>query len=215
MKKNLLALLIFTVFLSGCSKNTGNSEEDAVKLNKEKKSYNDFLGLSYTIPKGWWIYEISEENLSDSRGVVLDPVSMDIFYNEFNDRNYSNIWLASFGNLKSSSSDNHLGFTLNAWNVDGIDSMSGFVRYLEIYMLEPTEEAEYELTDSEEITINGKVFEMRDFLVKREQDDYQIMTLCCEAKNGYFFISFVDYWPENTGAKKTIIESIGKAIEFY
>ena len=82
-------------------------------------------------------------------------------------------------------------------------------------MLEPTENEDYSLLETEQVNINGKVFELSDYLVSREKDDFNIITLICEVKNGYYFIAIVDYWPENTKAKENIIESVGKAIGFY
>jgi len=229
MKRIVMVLLICMVSLAGCSKaaseiaralsnrSSESQDEDyeAIKLDDDTTFYNDYLGVSYTIPKGWWLYDLSEDNFSEDKGDVSDPILMDIVFNDYSDYNDSLIWLINFGNLESSTRNNHLGFTLEARSLDGTSGITNFKRYFEDYMLEPTENEEYTLIESEQANINGKVFELTDYLVTREKDDFNIVTLICEVKNGYFFIVMVDYWPENTKAKENIIESVGKAIGFY
>ena len=229
MKRMALALLICAVSLAGCSKAASeiarvlssrvsdNQDEDypAVKLDSDTTFYNDYLGVSYTIPRGWWLYDVDEDNFSENKGDTSDPILMGITFDEFNDQHYSMIWLINFGNLENSSRNNHLGYTLEARSLDGLSGMASLKRHFEEYMLEPTESEEYTLLSSEQVSINGKVFELSDYLVSREQDDFNIVTMICEVKNGYFLIAIVDYWPENTKAKEMIIESVGKALGFY
>jgi len=229
MKRMALALLICAVSLAGCSKaaseiarvlsnrsqESGDEDPDAVKLGSDTTFYNDYLGVSYTVPKGWWLYDIDEDNFSETKGDISDPILMGTTFDEFNGQNYSLVWLINFGNLESSSRNNHLGFTLEARSLDGLGGMANLKRHFEDYMLEPTEDEEYTLLGSEQVTIKGKVFELSDYLVSREKDDFNIITLICEVKNGYFFIAIVDYWPENTKAKENIIESFEKAIGFF
>ncbi|GHV85543.1 hypothetical protein AGMMS50230_11510 [Spirochaetia bacterium] len=230
--KRLVLVLLCALSLAGCSKtvaeilgdlggNSGNAgsgtsrEDNAVKLNKEMRYYNDYLGISYRIPKNWWLYEVNDENFSETKGDITDDVSMDIAYGDFGTYNYSNVWLMTFGNLEKSITDNHLGFDLDARFVKGAENITSFMKYFEEFMLEPTEEEDYSLTNSEQLTINGKAFELRDYLVDRKEDDYQIITLSCQIKEGYFFNIIVDYWPENKKAKQAIIDSVSKSIEFY
>jgi hypothetical protein len=89
------------------------------------------------------------------------------------------------------------------------------MNYFEGFMLEPTDEERYRLIDSRQVNIDGKNFELRDYLISRKTVDYSIMTLSCDVKNGYFFNIFVDYWPNNKNAKQQIIDSVTKSIEFY
>jgi len=237
MKRILPLMLIFVIPLAGCSKavrefanvlNTSAlnakansiSEEDedsfdAVKLSRDTKYYNDYLGISYTVPKGWWCYDVDESNLSESRGETGDSILLDVDYGDFKNYSYSKIWLMSFGSLEKSTSDNHLGFSFVARSLNGINNISGFMKYYELYMLEPTDNEEYTLLESEQLNIKGKLFELRDYLVTREKDNFNIITLSCEVKNGYFLNIMVDYWPENKNAKRAIIESVTKGIEFY
>jgi len=226
--KKFVVMLICLAVLAGCNKtindvlesfgsnnSSGDENDGAVKLSKEIAYYNDYLGISYTIPRGWWLYEASGENLGESKGTITDDITMDIDYGKYESYAYSNIWLLSFGNLKESSQDNHLGFYLDAISLEGVNDMAGYMKYYETFMLEPTDDAAYRMTDSRQITIKGKPFELRDYLVSREEDNFQIMTLSCQVKQGYFFNMAVDYWPDNARAKQTIIDSITKAVEFF
>ena len=226
----LISLAAWTVpVLTGCSKtvndvletfgsagSTGvNEEQDAVKLNKETRYYSDFLGVSFAVPKGWWLYEVDENNFSPSKGDTADEISLDMEYGDYEGYTYSLLWLMSFGNLENSGQDNHLGFHLDARALKGINNMAGYMKYFEIYMLEPTEDANYSLLESRQITIKGKPFEFRTYLVSQEENDFHYLTFTCEVKEGFFFNISVDYWPKNTKAEQAAIESITKAIEFY
>ena len=226
----MLLLLVCITAFAGCKKAVNDvmnifsgdkndeTEEgwDAVKLNKDIIYYNDYLGISYIIPKGWWLYAVNEDNFGESKGDIGDAVSMDLINDNYENYIFSSAWLAAFGNLEKSSQDNHLGFDLDVRALDGINDMAGFMKYFEEFMLEPEEEEEYKLTDSQKITIKGKAFELRDYLVTQaDNPDFYIMTLSCQVKNGYFFNIKVDYWADNTRAKNAIIESVTKAVDFY
>jgi hypothetical protein len=232
MKKNILFLVICALALTGCKKTinealstigVGQPEseeeydraENAVKVNKETRYYNDFLGVSYSIPKGWWLYDLNQENLSESKGDITNDDAMSINYDDYEGKDLSSLWIMSFGNLQSDTSDNHLGFDIDARAIEGIESISAYMDYFEEYMLEPTEDASYEITDSQQITINGIPFELRDYLVDRDEDDFYIVTYSCRIKEGYFLNIIVDYWPENTKARKAILDSITKSLEIY
>ena len=235
--KNTTALRIMTILLisltvlAGCDKTVddvigafgGNDsessgdEKNAVKLTREVSCYNDYLGVSYTIPKGWWLYYLNEDNFGESKGTITDDITMDIGYGDHNDYSFSNIWLVDFGNLEKAEKDNHLGFSLDARSLKDINDMPGYMKYFEMFMLEPAEGREYQLTSSEQISIKGKPFELRNYLVTQgdESEDFCVLTFSCQIKQGYFFNISVDYWAENTKAKQAIIDSVGKAIEFY
>ncbi|MDR2553148.1 MAG: hypothetical protein LBD31_08295 [Treponema sp.] len=229
MKKLPVVLAVCVLMFPGCKKaldevrgmlgrsgsENASREENAKKLDREIRYYNDFLGISYAVPKGWWLYEVNGENFSETRGDITDDVSMDIAYGQDNGKNYANLWLLSFGNLETSTHDNHLGFELDARAVEGAGDMASFMDYLEAYMLEPDDNATYSLSHSEQVSINGRSFELRDYRVDRAEDDYQIMTLSCQVQEGYFFNIMIDYWPENTKAQQAVISSIGKSLEFY
>jgi hypothetical protein len=231
MKNGILFLLTAVLVLAGCKKalneamgtlgiGGGESEDssraaNALKLSKETRYYNDFLGVSYAIPNNWWLYEVNEENFSEKKGVITDDVSMDIMYGEYDRYSYSNLWLISFGNLQDDRQDNHLGFDLDLRSIEGAPDIASYMEYFEAYMLEPEEDATYKMTDSQQLTINGTAFELRDYQVDRDEDDYQIMTLSCKVKEGYFLNLLVDYWPENAKAKQAIIDSISKNLDLY
>ena len=233
IKKAVLIFLIFIVFPAGCNKTVNevmesfgvnksaedddfNSEWKAIKLDNETRYYNDFFGFSYAIPKGWWLYAVNEENIGESRGDISDDISMDFYYGNYKDYTCSIAWLMAFGNLEKSDQDNHLGYDLDTRFIDGISNMQDFMKYFEMYMLEAEDGEEYRITDSQQITIKGKPFELRDYLVTQsDYREYNIITLSCQVKESYFLNVTVDYWSDNIKAKNAIIESVSKAVEFY
>jgi hypothetical protein len=105
---------------------------------------------------------------------------------------------------------------LDARSIQGVADISGFMDFVQEFMLEPTDEESYRLLDSRQVDIGGKSFELRDYLVsRRKASQYCILTLSCDIKNGYFFNIYVDYWSANRNAKQQIIDSVTNSIEFY
>lgn len=213
MRRTILALLICVSF-AGCSK-AASEASGAEKLGTDTAYYNDCLGVSFTIPRAWWLNNTNKNNLSESKGEVTDYLSMDIGYGIYEGRAYSIIWLASFSNMERSSQKSHLGFNIEARSLSNVEGMADFMRYFEYSMLKPSENGEYKLIESEQITIKGRVFEIRVYLVSQDDVDFRMMTMSCEARNDFFFNVFADYWPQNTKAKQTVIDTVSKAIDFY
>ena len=232
-KKIVLILPISIFFLAGCSKTANdipvffgdgktaestalNDEWKAVKIKKETRYYNDYLGFSYAIPKGWWLYNVNEENFGKSRGDITDDISMDLYFNKYGDYSFLSVWFLAFGNLEKTDLDNHLGFDLDARSLDGVYDMAGFMKYFEAYMLESDDDVVYRLIDSRQISIKGKPFELREYTVTQsDYRDYNIVTLSCRVKEDYFLNIKIDYWADNTKAENAIIECVTKAIEFF
>jgi len=218
MKKAILALLILSAAFSGCRKAPIITEEhpNAVRLVEDTGYYNDYLGISYTVPKDWWIYDLNGKNFSGSKGGITSDISMDILRNNNDGRAHSRLWLLSYSNLVTSSYDNHLGFRMEAWAIEGVDDISGFMDFFQEFMLEPMDEERYRLIDSRQVDIGGKNFELRGYLVsRRDSPELCIMTLSCDVKNGYFFNICVDYWSKNRNAKQQIIDSVTNSVGFY
>ena len=237
-KKTIFVFLIFFLSIAGCNKTINKTINEAlgsfggrsdttqdegfdddwkaVKLDKETTYFNDYLGFSYTVPKGWWLYAVNRDNFGESMGDITDDVSMDLYYKKFEDYSFSSASFIAFGNLETSEKENHLGFDLDARSLDGIHDVSGFMKYFEAFMLETKYDVEYRLADSQRITLKGKPFELRDYLVTQDDfRDYNILTLSCPVNEGYFLNIKIDYWSDNARAKNTIIESVTKAVEFY
>jgi len=207
-----LACLIFMLFT--CGETTAN-ESGSVKLNKETAYYNDYLGFSFSVPKGSFIYDVNEYNLGLGKGDIIDSDSMEIILGIYEGLMVSRIWLLAFDSKEDSSMTEHLGFNIDALFIDGIADISGFIEYYEMVMQEPADKEEYRLTESDRIIINGTSFELRDYTVSRTANNFRVLTLSCQAKNGYFLNISVDYWPANANARQVIIDTISKGLELY
>ncbi|MDR2479805.1 MAG: hypothetical protein LBD48_10910 [Treponema sp.] len=235
MRKTLAVILCLSagLFLAGCSQNmrdladklrslyssgAGQSEDagigmekNAVKYEADTVYYNSFLELSYTVPKGWWLYRLHQDNFSPDRDETADIDSLDISYGEDAGERYSYIGLISFANLQLSTRDNHLGFLVSAETLEGITSLAGYMDYYERYMLQP-DDSEYRLLDSGRVEINGLPYERRIFEVVRQADNYNYITLTRAAPNGYYLTFRISYWPENRNAEAIILKALSKAM---
>jgi hypothetical protein len=160
MNKAMLALLIFLAAFNGCKRVPISTDEhpNATRLVEDASYYNDFLGISYTVAKDWWIYDVNGKNFSSSKGGIKSDASMEIGHTNIDGRVNSQLWLISFANLITSSYDNHLGFNLDARSIRGVSDISDFMEYFEGFMLEPTNEERYRLIDSRQFDIGGKSF---------------------------------------------------------
>ena len=226
----VLGWYLFAVLsLTGCAKiqelagrlNAGNSPEagedeaaleaEAVKYGADTAYHNAFLGFSYTVPKGWWLYRLYTDNFSADPGETGDIGSLDISYGEDAGKDYRFIGLISFANLQISTRDNHLGFYISAEALDGISGMAEYMEYYEGFMLEP-DDNEYALLDSGQAAINGLPWERRVFEVIREKDSYRYVTFTRAAGNGYYLTIRVSYWPENKTAEDVILAALSKAM---
>jgi hypothetical protein len=188
-----------------------NEEAQAVRYNADTRYHNSYLDFSYTVPKGWWLYRLYEDNFSEDPGETANEETLDINYGTDAGKDYSFIGMISFANLQLSTRDNHLGFYLSAETLDDINTLPAYMEYLETYMLEPDHNT-YELLDSGGTSINGVQYERRVFEVIREEDNYHFLTFSRPVKNGYYLTIKVSYWPENKNAESQIISALSKAM---
>jgi hypothetical protein len=183
-------------------------EEDAVKYEETVVYHNAYLGFSYAVPKGWWLYSLNGENLSEDAEETADPAGLDIYYEE--EREY--IDLISFANLQFSNMDNHLGFDISAETITGVDDLAGYMEYFEEYMLEPEEDTTYSQLSAGRTTIGSFEYEQRIFGVYRENNvEYHLLTLTRPVNDGFFLTITASYWPANKKAVPSIISAVAKA----
>jgi hypothetical protein len=194
--------------------NASDREANALKVDRNTTYYNDYLGISYTIPKNWWTYIISGENVSEEAGGITDESVMDLAYDENSYGEYTTIWMLEFANLQHSTSDNHLGFDLSARSFANLRGIAAYMEYYQAYWLESGDDTEYKLEASEKLAIAGREFELRDYLVDRGGDNFKVLTLTTAVKNNYFLNITVDYWPDNKNARKTIVDALAKGLKF-
>ena len=229
MKKLLFVLLlaVLTLGLVACSELTqglkddfqnaisdyeGQSEieeaEDAAdQLSEDTTYYNGHLGISYTVPSGWWIYYHNTENFTGSAAQSANYIDLDIY----EDNEFSYMELINVSNLQYSSRDNHLGFNLNAEKTFNVDYLS----YFEEYMLEDVAGYDpYILEEKNEVEINGQTYNRLLFKVMQEGREYYEVCYLCQVRDDYFLIFSANYWPENANAPQAIEDNIANCLNF-
>lgn len=185
-------------------------EADAEKLAADLTLYNGYLGVSYTIPGGWWIYEVNYDNFDESAGATTDPGTLDIIYGDSN----SYISMASFGSLQYSERDNHIGIDISADLVEGAETIDDYMADYIDFILEPYDGITYELLEESDATLQGKDFYQCIFLVNQEERPYNVLTMTCEVNDGYFLTLTGNYWPENKKAVENIIQYMDNGLRF-
>jgi len=188
-----------------------NLKPSAIRIDTEIILHNSYLGFSYIIPKDWWLNSVNENNFNFDPLLTINPETLDINYGTDAGMDYCFIDLIEFANLRDSRMDNHIGFNINAETLDGINTINGYMEYLEAYMLEP-DDFTYKLLDSSRTMINGLIYEKRDFEVIREVGNFIISTYTRPVKNNYYLTIKANYWPKNKNAEVFIMNSLSKAM---
>jgi hypothetical protein len=186
-------------------------EDSAVRMNTDTEYTNRYLGFSYIIPKGWWLYNVNDINFAVDSSLTESPNTLDISYGEDAGFEYSFIDLVSFANLQDSRGDNHIGIDISAEMLNGVDSIGDYMEYYEDYLLSPDENT-YELLESGQMEINGLLYEMRSVKVVREEDNYIYLSLTREVSNNYYLTFLANYWPDNRNAITSIINSLSEGM---
>ena len=205
-----LFILHFSFFnLSACAQRPaqGNGYRDAIRLEQALACFNTYVGVSLTIPKGWWLHDLNTANFSPDPDDTADTSDFDIIYDDDSLR----MDLISFANLRSFKRNTYLGFEMN-------------VEYREEYREETPERGEYwghfegipenpqdTLIDSGVITIGGASFE-KQIYEAAQPNNLRIITLGTSLKTGYFLNIQAVYWAENKNAENLIIELINNAL---
>ena len=169
-------------------------ENDAAKVTEDTTYYNEYLGISYTLPAGWWLYSVREDNFTTTQGVTGDYTALDISRGD----GYSYIDLISCANLQYSTRDNHVGVDLYAESVYGITTLEEYVSDSLDYLLEPYEDETYTLISEDAFSYSGKDFVVCYIEVGRESEPYEMLYAFCELNEDYFLTVNLNYWPENT-----------------
>ena len=179
-------------------------EDEATKLTEDTTYYNEYLGLSYTLPAGWWLYTLTEDNFSATQGVTGDYSLLDISRGE----TYTYMNLISCANLQYSTKDNHVGVDLYAESVIGVDTLEGYVEDALDYLLEPYEDETYELISQDAFTHNGIEYTICYIYVDRESEPYEMLYAFCELENDYYLTVNLNYWIENTDVEKILKDKV-------
>ena len=169
-------------------------ENEATKLTSDTTYHNEYLGVSYTLPAGWWLYYLTEDNFTTERGVTGDSTLLDINRGD----GYTYLDLISCANLQFSTRDNHVGVDLYAESVDGITELDEYVEDSLNYLLRPYEDETYNLISEDTFSYGGRDFVICYIGVERETEPYEMLYAFCALDNDYFLTINLNYWPENT-----------------
>ena len=211
MKKRQFAWICILA-LSACFQHPpldiGDSfKEDPVRLEQALSCHNTYLGLSYTFPVGWWLYDLNTANLSPEPADTEDTAQLDIIYDEDN----RFMELAYFANQSSWGRRNFCGFSLNAELREGTAGIAEYMKDFEGHLREKYGQ-DIVFLNSETVGIVGVSFEKRIFEVSRSQDSFGILTLSTAVQNGYFLNIIAYYRADNKNADSFIFDALEKAL---
>ena len=218
--RGYLAQFFDQTFNSGQSSSSDSSstnnyayEDTALEYTVDTTYYNDYLGVSYTVPKNWWLYELDEYNFAEKQGETNNADLLNIL--TFDDDAY--LELISVGNKQFSADSSHLGFSFNAEKLATASTLGEYMTTYEEYMLEPTETETVTLVDSSTIKIGNRDYAQRIFEIARsiEDDAYMVLTLTTKVKNDYYLNVDITYWPEMSNAGNIAINNLEKNLLFY
>jgi len=193
-----------------------NYEASAERVKDTVTFYNGYLGISLTVPAGWWLYSIDEDNFNDSAIYTASPSLLDIYYGEdgiYSDPYYY-IYLANIGNLQYSSKSNHIGVEIYAEMIEGVETLDDYVAEYINYVLETYDSPPYTLLDTEQTILHGRVFQQSSFNADQEGRPFLASIMTCEVNDGYYLTFECSYWPENKSALESIRQFLEDGLEF-
>ena len=185
-------------------------EYDATRLTEDTTYYNEYLGFSYTMPAGWWLYTLSEDNFTTTQGVTGDYTLLDIVRGE----TYTYLNLISCANLQFSTRNNHVGVDLYAESVIGVDTLEGYVEDALDYILDPYEDETYDLISEDSFNYSGKEYAVLHINVNRESEPYEMLYAFCALNDDYFLTVNLNYWPENTDVETILKDKVLANLSF-
>ena len=181
--------------------------EDPIRLEQAISCHNAYLGLSWSFPKGWWVFDLNSSNFNPERGDTRDPALLDIIYGD----GYRYLDLAFFANHSSSSRRNFLGFYLSAEFREDSRNIGQYMASFEERLSEKYGGAAAVLLSGID-SINGISFEKRIFEISLPNSSFRILSLCAGLQNGYFLNIMAYHWPENKNAVSSIFDALNKAL---
>lgn len=177
------------------------------QLSADRTYYNDYLGLTMTLPAGYWVYEVNSENLSTAQGLTSKRDLLAL--NQFDGGEA--LTFINYANLKDDSRQSHLDYYLIAERYDDYTTFDDFYEMNLDYYLEPTEDAEYELVEERKIEANGVEGTLAVLHVTASEGySYGNAFATLPLANGFFLTIEVSFYEENTAAIDNIVTHISE-----
>ena len=197
------------VGFSGCSKHNDQNENtrwnDAIRLEKAQGCYNTYLGIAFTVPKGWWILDLNTANFSPDPEDTAEKSTFDIIYK--NDS--TGMSLINFANLISRNRRKCIQYKISVDSRKNIPINEEFSDNLEGIT---ENQEEIPIIDTSIITINSSVFDKNVYEASQPRNNYRIITLSARLKKGNFLHISAFYWPQNKNAESSIITLITRSL---
>ena len=203
-----LGLLLALTF-PACSnryKHKGYGEE-AIRLAQALACHNTNLGISFTVPKGWWLYDLNTANFSPDPEDTADAAAFDYIYT--GDDSFS-MELMSIANLRYPERKKHLGFDISIESRKNSQEIGEFKSHYEKFI--PEGEWNITLIDSGLTVINSVSFRKHVFEVSLPKNSFRIIDLTTVLETGDFLNITVRYWLKNKNAEHYILGIINRAL---
>lgn len=200
----LLLVLSMALSLSACG---GGAAPDAANNVTYR---NELLGISFTLPSGWYEMALTEKNFSTTSGTTGDLSQME----KDGDEEYIYLTLGRFANKKVDAGEKHIGLELYADKLEGTDSLATAVDDYIFLMTQPNEDGgQWTLKDQYSKTLGSNSYAVVVFTVPNADNElFEVMGFVHPVKEGFYLTLEADYWPENKNAVKEIESLVEKAL---
>ena len=229
MKKASIVMLAFLLVISLCgcevlsgmvSRVRGNLddldeyERNAKELRENTTFRNTFLGLEFTAPQGWWVYDCAPENFTTKPDGQTFPSDMSVYEEDGS----SFIYLIDLGTLQDSRERDQSDLYIYAQKLKNENNLADYtqaIKELTKGKTDDEDDREYVFTKEESRTIGSIEFNMLYFDVGPDMDNnYLCVFLLAPLNNGYFLTMETSYWPENDSALEEMCEILAKNLKF-
>jgi hypothetical protein len=194
------------------------------RLDQAQCYHNTSLGISFTVDRGWWVFDLNTANFSADPDDTADPAGFDIIH----EAGYSRIDLINFGNTRYPDRKNHLNFDISVefrenspdnrelaehppdltaaeWSDEG-----ALADYLNRFLPINQQTDSILPLDSGPVNITAIPFEKR--IYKLQANNYRIIFLSAALKPDYYLVISVVYGQAFNDAESDIINLIDRAL---
>ena len=171
---------------------------------------NKFFGIQLTIPKGWYLISLNENNFNKGGVDTKEELSLHAYYDS--NQNGTHVDLAVLYNVKEEASLNHVEVDVFAEKLNM--TFNEYLQSIVDYAVSKVGGYPDEFLKESSALIKGISYRTLHFQSAREEDRYLTDYYICERQGYYLCMRFV-YWAENTDAEKEITSYMNENVTWH
>jgi len=201
---------IFILIFFGCSgqnelnNSNGDIIRDPILLDQALTCYNTSMGISLTVPNGWWLEDLNTANFSPNSDETADPSTFDIIY----DDNSSRMELIRFANLRYPNRKKYICFEISVESNEISPENGEF----DGFKPKNQQDGNIEAIETGIVTINNTNFEKKIYKISRSSGYFMVINFTTDINTEYLLSITAAYRQKNKNAESIINKLINNAL---